>query len=169
MLDKLIEVLLGLWHEMIPFFVIEEYERGIRLRLGKAQLVPLKPGLHFKVPFADKILSSIVTNDTIHIEAVTFTTTDGITITAGATVEFYIEDIYKFLINTNEAITNYHDICRAILASILAEYTWEECKRKTTTTVVKNKIKIQAEQMGIFTDKVTFSDMSISRAYKLYN
>lgn len=167
MFDKLLDFILSVWKELLPFIIINHYERGVRLRLGRVHLPELKPGIHFKIPFVDRILASIITEDTLNIEPVSVTTLDNKTISVGSVIEFNISNIIAYIIDTNEARSNMHDICRAITADYLTDCTWEECKDKKTTRTITRLLSKKCEVMGIDITGFTLSDMSMSRVVKL--
>lgn len=167
MFDKLLEFIIQMWQHIVPFVIINQYEEGALLRFGILKK-NLKPGLHFKIPLADTVWVSIVTTDTLDIKPVNITTTDNKTISVGAVLEFEINDIIKFLIYTNEAKSNAHDICRGIMADHLTDCTWEQCKDKKTIKTITKLVKTKCDDMGIHVKAITFTDMSMSRVIKLF-
>lgn len=51
----LVVLVLGLFITANSVYIVSEYERGVVLRFGKLINPDVKPGLHFKIPFADKL------------------------------------------------------------------------------------------------------------------
>ena len=168
MFDKLWEIISQIWTHLVPFFVIEHYERAVRLRFGKLVEGELLPGLHFKIPLVDKIYSSIVTADTLNISNVNITTLDNKTIAVGAVLEFEIDDIKKFIIDVNEARSNAHDICRGLMADYLSDCTYAECTDKKTIRTITRLLTKKCEDMGIKVLSLTFTDIVMSRVIKLF-
>lgn len=128
----------------------------------------MEPGLHLKIPIADVILTTIVTADTLDIKPVNITTIDNKTITVGAVLEFEIIDIVKYVVDTNEARSNTHDICRGIMADHLQDCTYDECKDKKTIRTITRLVTKKCEVMGIKVIGLTFTDFSLSRVLKLF-
>ena len=62
MFDKLYELLTSVWSDIWFFKIINQNEKGLRLRVGVVNK-ELKPGLVFKAPFIDNnsYLSTAVT------------------------------------------------------------------------------------------------------------
>lgn len=168
MFDRILDFILSVWNHLIPFAIVNQYERGVRLRFGKLINKPIEPGLIWKIPLVDMILTTIVTADTLDIHPVNITTTDNQTITVGGVLEFEIDDIIKYLIDTNEARSNTHDICRGIMADYLTDCTYEQCKDKKTIRTITRVITKKCEDMGIKVLMLTFTDMSKSRVFKLF-
>lgn len=164
MFEFLKELFFQLQHHLMPFTVIHVYERGVRLRLGKNPTL-LNPGLKWKWPLADDIFTCIITVDTLATHPVHITTTDEKTITVTPVIEFIIEDPIKWLMETNEAVSNLHDLTRGVVADHLTECSWEECKKKTTDTEIKRKLNSKVSDMGAKVARVMLADMCISRVY----
>jgi regulator of protease activity HflC (stomatin/prohibitin superfamily) len=55
MFDKLIDILTVIWRRLLPFVVIDEFEAGVVLRLGRFHR-ELEPGFHWLIPFAEETL-----------------------------------------------------------------------------------------------------------------
>lgn len=70
MIAKLIDTLLSVWWALIPWTVLDPYERGVLLRLGRYKRT-LSPGFHWKVPFNfDTVLTcnTAPTSTTFYVE-----------------------------------------------------------------------------------------------------
>lgn len=147
MFEWIKEILDKFWHYIFPFFVIDEFERGVLLRFGKNPK-EFPPGIHFKIPFVDSVLTCIVVEETAVSYNIHVTTLDNETIAAGPTFRYIIEDPIKWLIETNDAKTNVNDIVRLVASDYLSDITWDECKQKTTWTQIKNKINAKIKSTG---------------------
>lgn len=168
MFDKLIDLIISVWHDFKPVIFILQYKEGIMLRAGKFHRV-LKPGWHLKIPFVDQYLDENVKLDTMQITEVNITTLDGKTATIGCEFELCITDIYTALIDTNDWRSNLHDMCQGILSEHLEDLNWEEIKKKTTKNSIAKKIETKASEMGITTSNFNFTNKATSRVFKLFN
>lgn len=149
-------------HYIFPFTIIHIYERGVILTWGKIPKL-LMPGLRLKAPFIQTVFTATITIDTLEIKPVLVTTKDGKTILVKPIVEFSISDPVKWLIETNEAKSNLHDISGGVVSDYLTDIDWEECKMKTTLTKVKNKLQNKSTQIGATIHSVSFASMSLAR------
>lgn len=168
MFDKLIEFLLNIIEQVLPFFIIHEYEMGVMYDAGKFHKI-VGPGFHWKYPFIDSFQKDNVVQDTMWIKEVNITTLDGKTVTVGCEFDLEITDIYKAINDTNNWRDNMHDIARGILSDTLEDIHWDEIRKKTTKNRIANRIHQRALEMGITTSNFNFTDKAISRAYKLFN
>ena len=147
---------------ILPFTIISVYERGVILTFGKnPKLIP--PGFIWKVPFIQEIFSETITPNTLQAKCVHVTTVDGKTISVSPAIEFIIVDAIKWLIDTNDAATNLHDILRAETADHITDKTWDEVKKKTTRTEIKREVNKSALKMGAEITRLMFTDISQSR------
>lgn len=156
--------------QIIPFVVIDSYESGILMRLGK-KVKDLSVGLHFiplKIIYVDRVLSVHIKVDTFSVSNVNVTTTDNKTVSVGGIVEYQIFDVTKNLIECNDAMTNAKDITRGIIADYLSDCTWEEVNKKTTRTAIKNRLNKELADIGIEVKQILFGDIVLSKAFTVY-
>jgi regulator of protease activity HflC (stomatin/prohibitin superfamily) len=171
MLDGLIRLIEWLFEigkdYLTPVFVIKEYEAGVLLRLGR-YTKDLTPGINFKWPIIDAIHTVNKMIDTFHVAAVDITTLDGKQVSVEPIIKFEIVDSRKYLIEVNDAASNLHDITRGIIADYLTDCNWEEIKRKTTLTEIKNKLKSECDEMGVKVFKVYFGRIVTTRMFTVF-
>ena len=156
------------WNEYLaPYVIIREYEGGLVLRLGEFKK-ELHKGFNWKCPLIDEVHSCSISTDTFRLINVNFTTSDGITATVGATIEFDVADVYKFLIEKNDGLSNGKDISWGIISYNLSDCTWEEATKKTTATKIKNKLKDRLLDSGINVKDLILGTMTKSRVMTLH-
>jgi len=59
MFDRLLDVILSFLDQILPVAVVNQTDKGVRLRFGKFKEV-LNPGWHFKISFVDEVLKHTV-------------------------------------------------------------------------------------------------------------
>lgn len=122
-----------------------------------------------KIPFVDYGHSAIVTFDTLSIDEVNITTADGQTISIGLYLEFEVEDIYKYLIETNDTRTNMMDISKGVASSILEDISWEDIKKKATINRIVKQLTPKLEMMGVKLRDCQFTDKCKSSVFKVFS
>lgn len=167
MFDKLIDLLVQIWDYIKPAIIILQYEEGVLFRFGKFKKI-LKPGLHFKIPFADDYHPENVKNDTIRIEPISVTTLDGKTVSVGCEFDFFINDIYLALVETNDWRSNIYDICLGIMSDHLEDCDWADIRKKVVKNQIEKKISKRAYEMGVTMSNFNFTHKAITRAFTLY-
>lgn len=126
MFDRLIDFLLSCV-EMFQFWrVLDPYEKGVLLRLGKFVKV-LEPGFHWVIPF------HIDTTPTLHVVPSThslghesMTTKDGKSAGFHAIVTFQVNDIEKAVLKVSDVDHAVRDACSGEIGKVLRESTWED-------------------------------------------
>jgi len=155
-LIRIFEWIAEIWRDYLsPVLVLRCYEGGVLLRLGTYKR-NLKEGINFKIPLIDEVHIVITTIDTFHISPVDITTIDNKQVSVEPIIKFDIIDPKKYLVDVNEAAGNIHDIARGIIADYLTDCTWDDIKKKTTLTAIKNALKKECDDMGINIYKVYF-------------
>lgn len=163
---SIIAWLQSIWDHFKPILFILEYEEAVLYRAGNLKRV-LKPGWHFKLPFIDDYHVENVKGDTMNVQPVTVTTLDGKTITIGCEFDFFIQDIVKATVMTNDWRTNLPDICKGILSDNLEECNWEDIRKKIIKTRIFKRIEERALDMGVVISNFNFTDKMITRALAL--
>jgi len=74
--------------------VIAPWEQGLRVRLGKTSIV-LRSGIHFRIPWLDRVYVQSIRERTIIETNQTATTRDGRTVTFSLATNFRIYDIQR--------------------------------------------------------------------------
>ena len=157
----------GAWEHIKPFYIIEQYNKGIQLRFGKFHKV-LNPGIHFKVPFFDLVIEHTVVPTTMRLYSQSLTTKDEKSIVVEGIIKYQISDIKVFLLEVNDAVDAIADMTQAIVKTIIMERTWEECKSVEIDNIITKKARSEAKKWGIEIIQVTLSDMGIIRSIRLF-
>jgi len=155
------------WSNISPIFIIKQYEKGIILRWGIFKK-ELKQGINYKIPFIDESVQFVFVANTLNIPNINITTIDGKTVSISSIIEYNIEDARKYVLDSNEPISNCQDICKKIIANYLTDCSWEEIKKKTTQTQIKNKMKDKLKDLGMNITDFGFSDIAQTRPITLF-
>lgn len=170
MLDGLIRLLEWLgdkWEtNLSPWCILNDYEGGVLMRLGRYRK-DLKNGVNLKIPLVDSIVTNNIKTNTFEIQNVNVTTIDNKTITVSGIIEFDITNVKAYLIDYNDAETNVLDLAKGIISDYLTGCDWEDIKKKTTSTKIKNKLKNRFSEMGINVKDFMFGSISTTRTFTL--
>ncbi len=125
----LIAALLIVWGFM-GAYTIDQQERGVVLRFGKALEEIVQPGLHWNPPFIDRILKDNVTRVRDILVNSEMLTEDENIVKVNMTVQFVIDDITQYLLRvrnpgislrqaTESALR--HEVGSAVMNDVLTE------------------------------------------------
>ncbi len=163
MLGAIGAVLFLLWLVM-GVYTIDEQERGVVLRFGKALPEVVQPGLHWNPPIIDRVLKENVTRvRDIRIDSEMLTEDENIVKVVNMTVQYVIGDVAKYLLKvknpdvsliqaTESAIR--HEVGSAEMNDVLTE------GRANLGTLVQERIQSYMDeyQTGITINQVNIDE-----------
>jgi regulator of protease activity HflC (stomatin/prohibitin superfamily) len=167
-IDKLIDLIVNFMDLFRFWQVINEYERGIVLRLGVFQR-ELEPGLHWVIPFhIDNVLHDNVVPRTVALGAQSLMTKDGVTVAVSGVVTARIRHIRKALLEVEGVDHALVDSCSAAVAEHVARATWDELRAVASGEALLKECRKQEFQYGIEILRVQLSDITTCRVVRLH-
>ena len=167
MLDKLIEFLLNIIDQSLPVKVVTQYQQGARFRGGKFKGV-LNPGIHFKIPFLDDIDLHTTVTTTITLPPQSVITKDGKSIVIRAHIKYKVHDLAIFAVEVWDAVDALSDMTGGIIYNAIRTRGFEELRTVDLDTELTRLAKPEAKVWGIALQKVTVTDFSEMRSYRLF-
>jgi len=167
-MEKILEFLLNIIEDILPFFVIKEYEQAVLLRGGKYYKT-YKKGLYFKIPFLDNPIKTVVATTTLTIPTQSVTTLDQKQLVVKAIVKYNVEDIKLFILEVYDAVDAISDTVQGIIKEQINQKTWEECNSIKFDNEITKKLRVEIKKWGINVDKVTLTDIGIIKSIRLFN
>lgn len=168
MLEKLIEVLSSWWSYVTPVVIVPIYEEAVLLRVGKFLKI-LKPGLHFKIPLFDEVISQHVVVTTISLAAQSLYTKDKQNIVCKGVIKYRIADVKIFLLEVYDAQDAISDMTQSIIKKIITSASLEECIDPEIDNLLTKKVRVEARKWGVDVQQVTLTDIAPIRSFRLIN
>lgn len=156
-----------LWDYIKPFWIVEQYNGAVQLRVGKFLRV-LEPGIHWKLPCWDAVIEHTIVPTTMRLFSQSLVTKDEKSIVVQGVIKYQISDIKTFLLGVNDAVDAIADMSQGIIKGIIMERTWEECKSPEIDNIITKKARVEAKKWGIDIIQVTLSDMGTIRSIRLF-
>jgi regulator of protease activity HflC (stomatin/prohibitin superfamily) len=167
MLDKLIDLLvefLGLfkcWH------VVDPYEEGLVLRLGKLHR-HIDCGFHWIIPLGvERVLDEHVVPAVHVLENECITTRDDRTVGFRAVVTYRVTDIEKVLLKVEDGNHAVVDACAGEIARVLKEMTWEEIRAPGLFDALTAAARKRGFRFGVEIMSVQLAGLALCRAIRL--
>ena len=164
MFDKLLDLLVTFIQDILPFKIVDQWEKGVHLRFGKYQQV-VKPGLNWKIPFFDQILTTPVITQTVNLSPQTVTSEDEKTVVLTSIVRYHIYDVRKFLLGVMHANDVLVDTTQGIIRDIVEGCKWSDLY--DLGSVVTAEVNEQVEQWGITVEQISFPDLAEIVTYRI--
>lgn len=164
MFDKLITLLQEFYQQLNPFVIIDMWEKGLHLRMGKFHDIK-EPGLHVKIPFIDSVWKQTVVTQSIDLRPQSITSADYRNIVVKAIVRYNISDAFLFLTKLAHPTDVLIDTTGAMIREIIEERNWEDLV--DVEDELTEKIGLKVSEWGIKIEKVTLTDLAEIQSIRL--
>ena len=173
MIDRLLDFILSIWSQLIPFFIVTESNEGVLLRLGKFKKIVV-PGFYWKIPFADYVMTHHVVWQTMNLHPQSLTTLDNKGVVLKGIIKFRISDIQTFLLEVWDSTDAIADMCMGIIRDEVQNHNWKDIlgeadKDSKFDKVISRKAKAEAKRWGIEIDTITMIDVCEITSIRLFN
>lgn len=145
MLERLITLLETCWEALLPFRVIEQYQRAIVLRFGVLHR-ELAPGFHWRWPLVERVIEHTVVTSVHTLSPQSVTTIDGHSCVIQAVVTWRVRDVAKLLLDIEDADHALLDAAHGILAKHAAAASWAEIASADFLENASKEIRARSEE-----------------------
>jgi len=167
MLEQFFQFLLDCLGSLRFWVVIEPYEEGVRLRLGKF-VDELKPGFHWMWPLhIDHVIIHIVVATTHHLGFGSITTRDGKAVGFNAVITHKVHDIKKAMLEIENVEDAIRDACSGEIGRVLHGSTWEEITDDSILDKLTSACRKRGFRYGIEILSVQLSSLSLVKNIRL--
>lgn len=160
-MEWLTTIVRGLWRPLQWWVVVAQWELGLRIRLGK-KIKPLNPGIHFRVPFLDRIYIQSARLRTISFTGMQCLTKDGKTAVVSAAISFLIRDIVKLY---DSVSTVEHTLETMVISHLI-----QKLAVLNSTEIRMSDLEFQSiepELWGLAEVRVNIISFTICKTYRL--
>ena len=147
--------------------VINQYERGVMLTLGKFSGIK-NPGLRIIVPIFQRIIKVDIRTNTIDIPKQEVITKDNVTVNVDAVVYFRVLDSEKAVLEIQNFIYASSQYAQAALRDVTGNVDLDDLlgKRDEVSGQIKQIVDIQAEKWGIDVESVKIQNIELPQDMK---
>jgi regulator of protease activity HflC (stomatin/prohibitin superfamily) len=164
MFDKLIDLIVTFIHDILPFKIVDQWEKGVQLRFGKFLRV-VEHGLRWKVQFFDQIITTPVITQTVNLSPQTVTSQDEKSVVLSSIVRYHIHDVEKFLLGVMHANDVLVDTTQGIIRDVVEGCKWVDLY--DLSNVVTPEVDEQVQKWGITVEQVSFPDLGQITTYRV--
>lgn len=167
MFDRLVELLIGCVELFRFWVVLDPYERGVLLRLGRF-VREVEPGFHWVWPFRiDHVLHESVVPTTHSLGYESITTKDNRSITFHAVITFQVRDIKKALLEIEDVNHAVRDACSGEIGRVLHGSTWAEVIDDAILDTLTAACRKRGFRYGIEIMSAQLASLSLTRNIRL--
>lgn len=166
MFEKLIELLAATWNTLRPYEIVEAYNRGVVLRFGRYQRT-LAPGLHWKWPLAEDIVSVLACITTLPLPPQTLTTKDDVGVVVAAVVKYEIVKPEPYVTDIWDQRDVLSDVTMGAVRAAVSGIEYKDLIVQPPDRVVLEAVRKEVNKYGFRIHAVTFTDLGRVRSLRL--
>lgn len=121
--------------------ILQEYERGVVFRLGRALKTPKGPGPVILIPLIDRMVKVSTRTVTMDIDPQDVISRDNVSLKVNAVLYFRVVDVYKAVVNIENYLYATTQLAQTHLRSVLGQHTLDELLTE------RDKINDQLQQI----------------------
>lgn len=142
--------------------IINQYERGIVLRLGKYSHT-LDPGLRLIIPYIDKLVKVDVRTTPMDIPKQEVITRDNVTVNVDAVVYFKVLNAEKAVLETTNYTYATSTFAQTALRDVTGNFDLDEIlsKRDEISEKIREIVDVQTDKWGIDIENVKLQNIEL--------
>jgi regulator of protease activity HflC (stomatin/prohibitin superfamily) len=143
--------------------IINQYERGVVLRLGKVRPGVKQPGLRVIIPLVDQMRKVNMQIVTLPVESQKIITKDNVSIDVSAVAYYQVTDPIKSVVEIQNVIQATYQIAQTTVRNIVGQSSLDDVLSETTAINEKIKAVLEksTEKWGIFVSTVEVKDIQL--------
>lgn len=142
--------------------IINQYERGVVLRLGKYSRT-LQPGFRVIIPYLDRMLKVDIRTNPMDIPKQEVITKDNVTVNVDAVVYARVIDAQKAVLETTNYTYATSTFAQTALRDVTGNFDLDELlsKRDEISTQIKEIVDAQTDKWGIDIESVKLQNIEL--------
>ena len=143
--------------------IINQYERGVVLRLGKIQNDIKQPGLRLIIPLVDQMRKVSMQIVTLPIESQKIITKDNVSIDVSAVAYYQVTDPVKAVVEIQNVVSATYQIAQTTVRNIVGQSSLDDVLSETVAINEKIKaiLEVSTEKWGIYVSTVEVKDIQL--------
>jgi len=143
--------------------IINQYERGVVLRLGKVRPAVKEPGLRLIIPFIDRMRKISIRIVTLPVDSQQVITKDNVSIDVAAVAYYQVNDPIKSVVEIENVISATYQIAQTTVRNVVGQSSLDEVLSQTAS--INDKIKkildVATAKWGIYVSTVELKDIKL--------
>jgi regulator of protease activity HflC (stomatin/prohibitin superfamily) len=159
----IIVAVIGLIATSLSVRQVQQYQRGVVLRLGRLLPEVRQPGLAVLVPIIDRLTKVSIQTVVLNVPSQGAITRDNVTVGVDAVVYFRVVDPVKAVINVENYLVATSQVSQTSLRSVIGRADLDTLlsDRDHINNELKGVIDAPTEEWGIRIDRVEVKDISL--------
>jgi regulator of protease activity HflC (stomatin/prohibitin superfamily) len=143
--------------------IINQYERGVVLRLGKIQPDIKQPGLRAVIPLVDNIRKVRMRIVTLPVESQKIITKDSVSVGVAAVAYYQIHDPVKAVVEIDNVESAIYQIAQTTVRNIVGQSSLDDVLGQTVkiNEAIKAILDKTTEKWGVYVSMVELKDIQL--------
>lgn len=143
--------------------IVNQYERGVVLRLGKVRPQVKEPGLRLIIPIIDQMRKVDMRIVTLPVDSQQIITQDNVSIDVAAVTYFQIVDPTKSVVQIENVVAATYQIAQTTVRNVVGQSPLDVVLSQTTkiNEAVKGILDGATEKWGVYVSTVELKDIKL--------
>jgi len=143
--------------------IINQYERGVVLRLGKVRAEVKQPGLRLIIPIIDQMRKVGMRIVTLPVDSQKIITKDNVSIDVAAVAYFQITDPIKSVVEIESVTAATYQIAQTTVRNVVGQSSLDEVLSQTAkiNEAIKAILDGVTEKWGVYVSTVELKDIQL--------
>lgn len=169
MFNRLIDYIVEFIELFQCFVYIDEYEKGVVLRLGRFHRT-VGPGLRWILPLGfEEVLVANVVPEPMYLDLQSLETADGYTANIQVGVIWRIIDIEQFAVRNSDTDDMVGLLCSGVVSASVQGLKWSEIRDPDYAATLRAPMNRKVRKRGAEIDEVIVQDFANGRADRLWH
>lgn len=143
--------------------IVNQYERGVVLRLGKVRPEVKEPGLRLIIPIIDQMKKISIRIITLPVDSQQVITKDNVSIDVAAVAYYQVNDPIKSVVEIENVISATYQIAQTTVRNVVGQSALDEVLSQTAS--INDKIKkildVATAKWGVYVSTVELKDIKL--------
>ena len=143
--------------------IINQYERGVVLRLGKVRPAVKEPGLRLIIPIVDQMRKISIRIVTLPVDSQQVITKDNVSIDVAAVAYYQVKDAIKSVVEIENVISATYQIAQTTVRNVVGQSSLDEVLSQTAgiNDKIKEILDTATADWGIYVSTVELKDIKL--------
>ncbi len=148
--------------------VIDQYERGVRFRLGRVRETQFDPGLTLIIPVVDRLVKVSMRIVTLPIQGQGIITRDNVSVDVSAVAYYRVVDPIKAIVAIEDYNAAIEQIAQTTLRAVVGRHTLDETLSETDrlNLNIREILDAQTDGWGVEITLVELKDIQLPESMK---
>lgn len=151
---------------LAPFIIIDAYQNGGVLRFGKYHRT-LRPGIHWKIPFAEEVNTQNVCLTTIRTPPQSLTTKDDVNVVVASIIRYRLHDVEPYICEVTDEKDVLIDVTMGSIRKGVMALAWPELRETPPEDEVLKLVRRRTLKYGFDVEEITFTQLAKMRSINL--